>query len=116
MQRAEREVVHLDPDRALPVVLALPELRVRRGEAAEPVWGPEVRRVAEEVEDRAEVWGVCGEQREQEGEEREVALVADVVGFVCVGRVLVCACGRSTEHGPSSFTPTSQYIWFSSFQ
>ncbi len=82
MQRAECEVVHLDPDRALPIVLALAELGVRRGQAAEAVRRPEVRGVAQKVEDRAEVRRVRGEQREQEGEEREVALVADMVGLV----------------------------------
>lgn len=62
MQRAEREVVHLDPDRALPVVFALAELGVCCREAAEPVRRPELRGVAEEVEDRTEVRRVRGEQ------------------------------------------------------
>ena len=88
MQRRQREVVHLDPDRTLPVVLALTELWVRRGKAAKAVLRPEVRRVAQELEDRAEVRRVGREEREQEGEEREVAFVADVVGFVCRARGL----------------------------
>ena len=83
VERGERQVVHLDPDRALPVVLALAELGVCRREAVEAVRRPEVRRVAEQVEDRAEVRRVRREEREQEREEREVALVADVVGVVC---------------------------------
>ena len=49
IERGEREVVHLDPDRALPVVLALAKLGVRRRETAEAVWRPEVHRVAEKV-------------------------------------------------------------------
>ena len=83
MQRGEREIVHLDPDRALPVVLALAEVGVRRGQAAEAVRRPEVLRVAQELEDRAAVRRVRREEREQEREEGQVALVADVVGVVC---------------------------------
>lgn len=49
VERRERKVVHLDPDRALPVVLALAKLGVRRRETAEAVWRPEVHRVAEKV-------------------------------------------------------------------
>ena len=62
IERGEREVVHLDPDRALPVVLALAELGVRCRQAAEAVRRPEVLGVAQEVEDRAEMRRVGREE------------------------------------------------------
>ena len=62
VERREREVVHLDPDRALPVVLALSELGMRCGKTAEAVWRPEVLGVTQEVEDRAEVRRVGREE------------------------------------------------------
>ena len=62
VERREREVVHLDPDRALPVVLALAELGVRCRQAAEAVRRPEVLGVTQEVEDRAEVRRVGREE------------------------------------------------------
>ena len=62
MKRPESEVVHLDPDRALPVVLALAELGVRCRQAAEAVWRPEVLGVTQEVEDSAEVRRVGREE------------------------------------------------------
>lgn len=55
VQLAKSEIVHLDPDGALPVVLALSELGVRGGQAAQAVWCPEMFGVANELEDREEV-------------------------------------------------------------
>ena len=82
MKRGKREIIHLDPDRALPVVLALAELGMRRRQAAEAVRGPEMCRVPQQVKNRTQVGRVWREKREKEGEEREVALVAHEVGFI----------------------------------
>ena len=82
VERRKRDVVHLDPDRTLPVVLALAELGVRRGQAAEAVLRPEMLRVAQQVEDWAEVGRVRRKEAEEEREEGEVAFVADMVGLI----------------------------------
>ncbi len=62
VERREREVVHLDPDRALPVVLALAEVGMRRGQTAEAVGRPEVLGVAQEIENGAKVGRVGREE------------------------------------------------------
>lgn len=101
MQRAEREVVHLDPDRTAPVVLALPEERVRLAERPQSERGPEMLGVAEELQGRAEMGRVGREERKHKGEEGDVAAVADVVRFVCGSAASVTPCdypgGRETH-------------------
>ena len=62
VQGTENHVIHLDPDGALPVVLALSELGMRCGQTAEAVWRPEVLGVTQEVEDSAEVRRVGREE------------------------------------------------------
>ena len=82
MQRAQHEVVDLQPDRALPVVLALPVLGVALCEAADAVGRPELLGVAHELEDGLELRRVGVKETEGGGEDGDVALVAFVVGFV----------------------------------
>ena len=82
MQRAQHEVVDLQPDWALPVVLALPVLGVTLRETADAVRRPELLGVAHELEDGLEFGRVRVEEAEGGGEDGDVALVALVVGFV----------------------------------
>ena len=117
VERLERHVVHRDPDRASPVaarrrqlsapsdpsdaLLALPEERRRFGQAADAIVAPDLFRVAQEVEEGAEVGRIAREEAEQEREERDVARMADVVRLVwdasveCSG---VLIAGRARRH------------------
>lgn len=74
--------------------------------------------VGDHVEDGVDLWGVVWENLEEEGEEGEVAFVADVVGVVCrKGRGV--SLGEGGEEGgkvPSSSTFASQYMFSSSLQ
>ena len=83
MQRAQHDVVDLQPDRALPVVLALSVLGVALRETADAVGRPELLGIADELEDGLELGRVGVEEAEGGGEDGDVALVALVVGFVC---------------------------------
>jgi len=88
----EGEVVDVDPDGAAPVVLVRAVVFVREAEAADAVGGPEFGRVGYEVEDRFEARAVGREEAGEEGEDGDVALVADVDAFLVVidGGVAVC--------------------------
>ena len=74
-------------------------------------------RIAEEVENGAEMRRVCRQEAEEQREEGEVSPVADVIGLVCARRY-----EHRTEfddadiNKPSSSTLASQYICCSSFQ
>lgn len=55
---------------------------MRGGETAETIGRPKVLFIAHKVKDRAEVGRIWRKEGEKEGEEGEVALVADVVRLV----------------------------------
>jgi hypothetical protein len=74
VQSAEDEVVHLHPDWASPIILALGVMWIGDAQRPDSKRGPEFLRVAEDVEDASEVWGVGREEAEHQGKYGDVTL------------------------------------------
>lgn len=83
MKRLEGHVVDRNPDRTTPVVLALPEEFVALCKTSDAVARPQVFGVLDVFEDGVEVRRVGRKETKEEGEDGDVAFVADVVGLVC---------------------------------
>jgi len=79
---AEGHIVHRHPDRTFPVVFALSELRVRQRKTADTIRGPQVLRVAHQVQHGSEVRGRRIDKREEEREERKVTTIAFMIRVV----------------------------------
>lgn len=79
MKCSKSHVVHRHPDGTLPVVLALSKIGVGQGKTADAVWGPQVHRVAHQVQHGSQVRGRRVDKSEKEREEREVATVTFVI-------------------------------------
>lgn len=65
------------------LTLTFAKVLILLAERANAVVGPEVRWIGEQVEDRAQSRTVGWQKAEQEGEEGDVAFVANVEGFIC---------------------------------
>lgn len=79
IKRLQGHIVHLDPNRTPPIVLIFTEQRMRLGQTPEPIGGPEMFRVSEDVENGADVRGGGREEAEEEGKEGDIAFVADMI-------------------------------------
>lgn len=82
MKCAQCEVVHLDPDGSTPVVFTLTKERVVGRQATNPIRRPEALGIVDEIEDVLKVRRRRLKKAEEEGEERDIAGVANMFRVV----------------------------------
>lgn len=84
VQRLDDQIIHVHPDGGAPVVLAGGVVGIAPAQAADAVVAPQFVRVGDEVEHGLQARAVGGEEPRQEGEDGDVALVADVRALLVV--------------------------------